>query len=59
MKHGPEWCFVIERMIEGGAWIPWQTRFSMSIFLILNELANTYPPEALESVRVRKPCQTG
>lgn len=54
MKHGPSYAYVIERMVEGGKWIPFKCRIA-PLFTILDDLQQTFSSEALESIRVRKP----
>ena len=55
MKHGIEYAFVVERMVEGGKWIPWKCRIGR-LCDILNDLQQMFSVDALNSLRVRKPC---
>lgn len=45
--------FLLERMIENGKWIRWGFRKG-TLSSVLNDLANSLPLEALESLRVKR-----
>lgn len=45
--------FILERMIENGKWIRWGFRKG-TLSSVLNDLANSLTPDALESLRVKR-----